>query len=267
MAILTISRQFGSGGREIGQAVAQELRYEYIDKSRIINDLRAIGQNWEKWGESLDEHCPTTWEKYDWSFRGFGALIQSAILKYAVTERVVIMGRGANFVLQGVPFAYRIHIIAPLEERIARIMVSESVDRETALWLAEKTDQDRSCFIYSLYGKHWDEPDQYDEVTNTGGASLDDVVVKIKGILVNKDQHLNEANRKELEMRAAAARVKAGLLTDTGLFLPILDVFYDGSSIIVKGIIHNPKEHKRVESKAAVLAGDHPLRCMLHYRR
>jgi cytidylate kinase len=266
MAILTISREYGSGGREIGQTVARELQYEYVDKKRILDDLRAIGQNWEKWGESMDEHRPTIWEKYDWSFRGFGALIQSVILKYALTEHVVIMGRGANFLLQGIAFAHRLHVVAPLEERIARIMVRESVDRETAKWLTEKTDRDRSCFLYSLYGKHWDDPTEYDEVINTSGQALDEIAAKVKKIVMEKDQHLDAAGRRELEMRAAAARVKAGLLTDSGLFVPTLEIFYDGADIVLRGTIHSPKERKRIEEKAAPLAGDHPLRYDLHYR-
>ncbi len=266
MAILTISREFGSGGREIGQAVAKELQYQYVDKARILNDLRAIGDKWGKWGESLDEHCPTVWEKYDWSFRGFGALIQNAVLKYAMTEHVVIMGRGANFVLKGIAFAHSIYVVAPLEERIARIMVRESVDRETAQWLTEKTDRDRSCFIYSLYGKHWDDPTQYDDVINTAGQPLDEISANIQTILSNKDRYVNETSRRELQMRAAAAQVKAGLLTDPSVFLPTLDIFYDGAGIVLQGITHNPKEHKQIEEKAVTLAGGHPVRCLLQYR-
>ncbi len=266
MAVLTVSRQFGSGGLEIGQAVARELQYEYVDKPRLLNHLRAIGSDWEKWGESMDEHCPTVWEKYDWSFRGFGALIQSTILNYAIGERVVLIGRGANFLLQGITFAYRIHVVAPLEERISRIMARESVDRKTAVRLSKKIDKDRSCFLYSLYGKHWDEPTQYDEVINTAGRSLEDIVAEVKQTLANKDQQSTPASRKELEMRAAAAKIKAGLLSDPSLFVPTLDIFYDGKDIVLRGVIHNPKEQKRIEEKAALLAGDYPLRCDLHYR-
>jgi cytidylate kinase len=267
MAILTISREFGSGGREIGQAVARELQYEYVDKAKILNDLRAIGKNWEEWGKDLDEHCPTIWEKYDWSFRGFGALIQNAILNYALQDRVVIMGRGANFLLQGIPFAYAIRVVAPLEERIARIMVRESVGRETAQWLVEKTDRDRSSFINALYGKPWDEPKDYDAVFSTGVQTLEEIAAMIVITLVERDRHHSEDAQRILEMRAAAAYVKAGILTDPGLFVPTLDVFYDGSSIVLRGIIHNPQEHRRLEALACSLAGNRPVKCDLHYRR
>jgi cytidylate kinase len=266
MAIVTISREFGSGGREIGQAVAKDLGYDYVDRARILNDLHDIGKNWGKWGESMDEHCPTIWEKYDWSFRGFGALIQRTVLNYAMKDRVVLMGRGANFILEGIPFAYRIHVMAPVDACIARILARESLDRETALWLKEKTDRERRSFTYSLYESHWGNPEEYDDVVNTSELSIDDIIAGTKEILHQMDQQPKEPGRKKLEMRAAAARVKAGILTDPSIFIPTLEVFYDGDSIVVKGIIHNPREHKKIEKKAVSLAGDYPLRCDLHYR-
>ncbi len=41
MAILTIARKYGSGGREIGRAIAEQLNYDYIDRGRILDDMRA----------------------------------------------------------------------------------------------------------------------------------------------------------------------------------------------------------------------------------
>jgi len=44
MAILSISREYRSGGREIGRAVAREMQYEFIDKERILLGLKASGE-------------------------------------------------------------------------------------------------------------------------------------------------------------------------------------------------------------------------------
>ncbi|HAK88019.1 MAG TPA: hypothetical protein DCP24_02900, partial [Nitrospiraceae bacterium] len=140
MAILTISREFGSGGREVGLMTAKSLNYEYIDKEQLLADIRAVGKDWERYGKNLDEHCPTTWEKYDWSFRGFIALFQSLILNYALNDKTVIMGRGGNFLLKGIPYALRIRVTGPIEQRIERIIRRESLDRDTARRLIEKAD-------------------------------------------------------------------------------------------------------------------------------
>ena len=266
MAILTVSREFGSGGREIGRSVADALAYEYIDRERILDDIRAAGGKWEVWGKGLDEHCPTIWEKYDWSFRGFGALLQSAVLHHAVNDRVVIIGMGANFLLKGISLALRIHFVAPLELRIQRVMQRESVDRKTAQWMIEKKDGERSCFIRSLYSRHWENPDEYDHVLDLGTQSIEAAIAWTKDSLTEKDRSSNDAARKLLQMRAAAAKIKAGLFTNPSLVVATMDVVHDGEHIVLRGVVHTPKERKRIEDAAAELGVDLPLRSELHYR-
>lgn len=266
MAILTISREFGSGGREIGQAVAKILNYEYINKEQLLADIRTSGKEWEEWGKNLDEHCPTMWEKYDWSFRGFNALLQSLILNYALNDRVVIMGRGGNFLLKDIPYALRVSITAPIEQRVERIMKRESMDKDTAHWLIEKTDKERACFIHLIYGKHWDSPEEYDMVLDGGSKSLDELAAIIKEALLERDRFKTKEAGNNLIMKELAAKIKAELLTDPSFFIPTLDVIDDGQEVILRGVIHNPKEHKRIEDKAKQLTGNIPIKCELHYR-
>jgi hypothetical protein len=267
MAILTISRQYGSGGREIGVAVAHLLSYEYIDKERLLADIRKSGSRWEQWAESLDEHRPSVWEKFDWSFRGFVALMQSHILGYAVQDRTVIMGRGANFLLQDVAHACRLRIEARPEQRIARIMDREGVDAKKALWLAEKIDRERQGFISSVYGKGWDTAAQYDRVIMVEKDGIDAVIDEITKDLQGREPlHTREVDLL-LQMRFLAARIKAAILTDPKLFVPVLDVFPEGGEIVLQGVTHSPKEHKLLEERARSLAGGHPVRCELHYRK
>lgn len=267
MAILTVSREFGSGGREIGKAVADAFNYGYMDKERILSDIGALGKNWEEWGKNLDEHCPTIWEKYDWSFRGVGAMIQSSVLDYALRDKVVIMGRGGNFLLKGIPYALRIRVLAPIKLRVERIMKRESVDSETAHWLAEKTDRGRECFIHILYGGKWDDPEEYDMVFDTGSRTLDEITDIVKKALLDREQFNTEEARSILKMRALAAKVKAGIVTDPGFFIPVLDVAAEKDALVLRGVVHGPAEHKRIEEAAGRLAGQVPIKCELHYRR
>lgn len=266
MAILTISREYGSGGREIGRAVCRELGYSYVDRTLLLEDIRRAGKRWEKWSEALDEHCPTVWEKFDWSFRGFGALIQRAILREALKDNVVIMGRGGNFLLRDIPFALRVRVHASAAERIARIVERESVDSKTASLLTEKTDAERACFIQAIYGKRWDDSAEYDTTIDTSGGSLDGIGSMIAGTLKKKDELKSEAAVNLLRMRALAADVKAAIATDASFFIPIFDVFAEGESILIRGIVHTASEHKRVEKAARKIVGSVPVRCELHYR-
>ncbi|MCA1961265.1 MAG: cytidylate kinase family protein [Desulfomonile sp.] len=266
MAILTISRQFGSKGKEVGEGVASALGYDYVGKHRFLSDLKTLGDQWEQWGETLDEHAPSIWEKYDWSFAAYGALIQSILLDHALADRTVIMERGGNVLLRGVPHAYRIRIVAPLEDRIKNIARDEFIDAETARWLAKRTDHERSGFIYSLFGIHWDDPAEYDQVFDTGELPIESVVSLVTEELLARDQLRTPESLKILEMRALAAKVKAGLVMDPKLFTPTLDVEFDGNELVLRGIVHSAKEHKRLEEAAKKLAGDQNLRCELGLR-
>ena len=267
MAILTISRQFGSGGREIGQAVSHELGYRYIDRTKILEDIRQAGEQWENWSETLDEHRPSVWEKYDWSFKGFAALIQSVVLQEALKDNVVIMGRGGNFLLRDIPFALRVRINAPIEERIARIVKRESVDIKTARWLAEKTDSERASFIHAIYGKRWDDTAEYDMTIDTADSPFEEISSMLARTLKKRDDLKSDDAVELLRLRTLAAKVKAVIATDASFFIPVFDVVAEESTIVIRGIVHSPAEHKRIEDAAQKSAGNVPVRCELHYRR
>jgi YjbE family integral membrane protein len=264
-AVLTISREFGSGGRELGRAVAGALGYRYVDRDLILADIRKDGPKWEQWARDLDEHCPTVWERYDWSYRGFAALMQLHILEHAKQGGVVIMGRGGNFALKDVSHAYRVRITAPLEVRMERIVKREGVDRDTAQWLCEKTDKERACFLHAIYGGRWDDPAEYDRVFLVKGQSVEAEVAAIIEVLRNLP--VAEEAVRSLHIRTRAAKVRAGIATNPKFFIPVFDVLPDGEGIVLRGVTHTPTEHQRIEDEAKRLAGEVPLRCELHYRK
>ena len=80
MAVLTISRDLGSGGHEVAQAISGALSYRFLDREEMLSHIRAAGHKWEKWAEEFDEHSPRLWEKFDWSYRGVLLFVQSTIL-------------------------------------------------------------------------------------------------------------------------------------------------------------------------------------------
>jgi cytidylate kinase len=266
MAVLTISREFGSGGREIGSAVAGDLGYDIVDKERILSDAKDMGDSWERWSKELDERSPSLWDRYDWSFRGFVALMQGILLDYALKDRVVLLGRGGNFLLKDIPFALRVRITAPVERRIEIIMRRETVDIDTARWLIEKTDRERAGFIKSIYGRNWDDPSGYDLTIETDKISFDDSLKMLKARLLERDSFCNDACRNTVMLRREASRVKAGLFTDPSLFFPTLSVELVGESVVVTCVVHNNREREKIIAKTLALAGDTPVQFDIRFR-
>jgi cytidylate kinase len=266
MSILTVSREYGSGGREIGQGVAEKLNYEYIDKEQILREMCVHGKQWEQWAQGLDEHAPSVWERFDWSFRGFGALLRSIILEHALKDNVVIMGRGGNIILAGVPYAYKIRVVAPINARIERIMLRESVDYDTARWLAEKTDKDRRQFFKAMFGTNWNSPKAYDKIYDTENKPVEKVIEATCKILTQLNEKKNSEAEDSLRTRATAARIEAGLLTYPLLFVNTIEVVIEGKDLVLKGVVRDPKHRKKVQEIASKLAGAIPLIDRLHYR-
>jgi cytidylate kinase len=271
MAILTIARKYGSGGREIGQTIAEQLKYDYIDRRRILDDMRAEGKQWEERAKHFDENYPNLWERYDWSFRGFVALNQSYFLNYALKDNTVIMGRGGNFLLKGIPFVLRVRVIAPIEKRIEKVVEREGVNSENARWLIEKADHEMSGAIYLIYGKDWDNPAEYEMVFNTGIQTPDEIITTIKNGLLEKEKFNTEKARKMLQLRALAAKIKAEITTNPQYSISVLDVDpkEEGmieKGLVIRGITHNQNDIKKIEETAKKLAGDVPIDCELQYR-
>jgi cytidylate kinase len=266
MAILTVSRQFGSGSREIIRTIVTTLRYAQVDKEVLLEEIQAMGGKWSQWVEEFDESTPSIWERHDRSFIGFRALLQSILLKYALRDYVVLTGRGANFLLEGIPHAYGIRIVAPQDERIERVSMRDSIDRDTARRLTEKTDKERRGFVHALYGKDASDPQGYDAVFDSGLQTLDEIITVVKTTLAARDALKTDAGQKTLLIRAASAKVKAGLVTDSRLFVPILDVEPAADELVLRGVVRTSDEFLRIVQAARILAEDVPLRIELRYR-
>jgi cytidylate kinase len=266
MAILTISREYGSGGREIGRRVAQRLGYQYVDKERLFQDLDKAGERWGRAARELDEVCPTVWERYDWQYRGYVAQVEAKILEYAAQDKVVIIGRGSPFLLRGVSFCLRVRLVASLEGRLERIMVRESLSRGAAERLIAQVDGDRACYIKANYGVDWAEDRWYDMTLNTGSLTYDRVVDLLVEGLAEKDRLATPGARETLAGMALAYRLKARVATDPRVLVPTLEVSFDEGTILVSGIIHTPKELHIVQEIAREVCGEKPVRLDLHHR-
>jgi cytidylate kinase len=266
MATLTISREYGSGGFEIGRRVAERLGYQFVDKERLFQDMERAGPRWVRVAREVDEVCPTLWERHDWQYRGYVTQMENVILEYALGDNVVIIGRGGSFLLQAVPFCLRVRLVAPLEARLEAIMVREGLTREAARRLIAKVDGERACYIKANYGSDWDADSLYDLSLNTASLTHDRVVDILVEGLAAKDRLATPEAKSRLALMALGYRLKARIATDPRVLVPTLEVFPEGDGLVVSGIMHTPKELHLLEEMAREVCGDRPVRFDLHRR-
>jgi cytidylate kinase len=155
MAIITISRLTGSGGREIATGVAQEMGFQLIDRN-VMDSV--IGQQFPVRLEELS--------RIKKDQRVYDEMVRSAIAEVARLHNVVILGSGAQFLFAKVAASLHVQIVAPLPYRIARVMRVAKVGRPEAEKIIRERDEVKRRFVEHLYSADWRDPSHYDFVLN-----------------------------------------------------------------------------------------------------
>ena len=189
MAIITISREMGSGGIPIVHQVAEELGYTLVDGDVI----KEAAENYDLSQEALqqaDEKPPAFVEILDRQIELNMNRIQLIVLEQALQGDVVIYGRGGQDLLPEITSVLRVRVIAPFEERVERWAQREWIDPDLARSLVRKSDQQRAGFIKYYFDRNWANPIEYDMVINTIRVS-NDMAVKLI-IEAVKDPYLVE---------------------------------------------------------------------------
>jgi cytidylate kinase len=187
MAILTISRQVGSLGDEIAEEVARALDYTLIDKYEIHDMISSLSDDFSAELTSLAEESQPGF--FDRMFRHqsvYVNLLSALIYDAAAADKVVIKGRGGQFLLTHHPNVLNVRVVAPFDLRVKRFQEREDMNPELAGEIIKKADHDRSAFIQYLYKKDVASPECYDLVFNTGKLDKPFIV----GVLVDKTRML-----------------------------------------------------------------------------
>ena len=195
--VITIARQFGSGGSEIGYRVAQELGIKYYDKDIIVQAAKESGMC-EQVIEQEDEKAtgsflysmvlaPHTAASHflNWTEDSLNDRIYKAqanvIRKAASEESCVIIGRCADYLLWDEANVLRLFIQADLDDRMARIAEEGGLSLKKAEEIIKKKDKTRSNYYNFHTNNRWTDLTNYDlciNVSKVGG--IDNAVKMIK---------------------------------------------------------------------------------------
>ncbi|MBR5102712.1 MAG: cytidylate kinase-like family protein [Muribaculaceae bacterium] len=181
---ITIGRQFGSGGREIGQRVAQLLNIDYYDKELLTEAANASGLN-AKIFEAADEKTPKLFANfgalnigYNSGAYYFGTTPISHSNIYAAQSRVieelaqrgpcVIVGRTADYILRKHTTVISTFVHSSIEDRVQRIIARGDCETpKQATELAEKKNKLRADYYKFYTGAQWGNAENYDLCVNS----------------------------------------------------------------------------------------------------
>jgi cytidylate kinase len=218
MAVITISHEMGAGGPDIGMGVAQRLGYSYVDHELLLDAVRRYGLAQEKLSH-LDESKPTLFERFDTETRHYITVLQTTLLEFAEGDNAVIMGRGGQWLLRGIPHVLRVRVIAPFEQRVRQWikrsadMTGETPNQRAAADFVRRDDAEKNGRMRYLYEVDLGDPALYDMTVNMEHVTTDAVVQMIESAARRPELATTEASRRIVCARALVSRVQVALAT------------------------------------------------------
>ncbi len=199
--ILTIGRQFGSGGREVGQKLAKTLDIAYYDKELMALAAKESGLS-EEFFKKADERASsglsyafTMGYSYMGMFPPYADVLSNdrlflyqsdTIRNLAQKGSCIIVGRCADYILRDDPACLSFFIHDKKENRIQRIIESEGVTVEQAEDLMAKTDKSRAAYYNYYTNKEWGVASSYNFSIDVSVLGINETVEFIKSYVYRK---------------------------------------------------------------------------------
>jgi cytidylate kinase len=218
MSIITISHELGAGGPDLGQMLAAQLGYRYVEQELIADAARRYGLLEEKLSH-LDEAKPSLFERFDAETRRYITVIQTALYEFAEHDNVILMGRGGQWLLRGVPHVLRVRIMAPFELRVKRlndklsVRMGERTNPRTVTEMVRRDDTEKAGRMWYLYEVDVHDSALYDLVVNTEKLSAESAVELIGGLARRPELATTAPAAQLVADRALASRVQVALAT------------------------------------------------------
>ncbi|BDV43086.1 transporter [Geotalea uraniireducens] len=255
MAIITISREMGTGAFQIAREVAKRLKYTLVDGSKIAELAPQYGLDGENL-KRVDEKPPVYITAEDRLHAAHLNTIEIILLEFARKGNVIIYGRGAQDLLVGLKSILRIRFIAPFEDRVESFSEREWLDPDLSRELIRKSDHQRGGFIHFYFNRDWADPLGYDMVFNTSNMSQSAAIESI--VAAAKDPRLKND---EVQARALiddmilCKRIETELLKKQTIENLHFKITVAGEVVTLSGHVHSEAEKREALNVVANLQG------------
>jgi len=192
MAVITISRQYGAGGKTLGKMIADELGYEFAD-SEIVAKVAEMANVSTHWVETVENEAGGKLSRFitrmvskplvDRILKGERGYIDEEIyLDYLVLivaqvadeGDVVVLGRGSQYILNDHPDAFHILMLDEFDNRVRFMKEHYELSEREAAKVIRAEDKRRKALYQKLGKTDYDDPFLYHLVLNMGRVSLEE---------------------------------------------------------------------------------------------
>ena len=244
MAVITFSREMGTGAFHIAEEVAKRLKYTFVDGARISAIAPQYGLSADLL-QMVDEKPPSYITAEDRKRAAALNTVELILLDFARKGNVILYGRGGQDLLKECRNVLRLRFIADFEERAERFAEREWIDPDMAKLMIRRSDHQRGGFIHFYFDRDWHDPLGYDLVFNTSRMSEEAIVECI--VAAAKDPHLKEADKGAAELIDNASlmkRIETALLNSADLDYRPFKIDVQKGRVHISGYLASEKEKK-----------------------
>jgi cytidylate kinase len=185
---VTVSRQFGAGGRRVAPALAEALGYRFVDREIVEEAARRLDVD-PRVAAERDERTPALVEEIGMALaqgtpefgftpahigdRELAEATRAVIESLAQAGGFVILGRGGQAILRPRADAVHLWLVGELADRARRVAESQGIDQRSAVELCQRMDAERAAYVSRYYRCDITDPLLYDLVLNTTALGTD----------------------------------------------------------------------------------------------
>ncbi|ACL06591.1 cytidylate kinase-like family protein [Desulfatibacillum aliphaticivorans] len=194
MSVVTISRQFGAGGHTLAETLSQRLGYDLVDRL-LIEKIAEEAKVSVQWVEAIEREAGGLLmklvnsmvsssfidrllgeDRQDFSEERYIKFLKSVVTNlWQEGGKVVIVGRGAQFILPDSEDIVKVLLVADLPDRIKFLEEHYKMSTAKATELVRREDKRRAKTLGLFYGGNADDPNLYTMVFNTSALKIDEV--------------------------------------------------------------------------------------------
>jgi hypothetical protein len=188
VGVVTVSRQYGAGGKRVAAALGEALGYRFVDRELVELAANRLGVD-PAIAESRDERVPALLEQLGRTLataapefgpgpppelddRAMAAAVREVILSLAETGGYVILGRGAQAILVDRDDVCSLSLVADRDDRVRRVMEWQGIDEHEARARCDQVDADRAGYVRRFLDTDIRDPGLYDGILNTSRLDL-----------------------------------------------------------------------------------------------
>ncbi|MBQ0099212.1 MAG: cytidylate kinase family protein, partial [Firmicutes bacterium] len=168
-AIITIAREHGSMGKQIGRIVSEKLNIPFYYKETTALAAQESGLS-KQFISDINKNAPAIFKKL---YLGTEVISQAVVAQEEIIKKIasygscVIVGRSADYVLKDNKDVVKVFIYAPMEFRIQNVMKAYNDSKEDAIKYIKKSDKARASYYKNVSGLTWGDEKNYDLIIDS----------------------------------------------------------------------------------------------------